>query len=518
MRTCTSGGYQNLYVGYDKSRLIDRILIFGWGLITYIAVYMAQVIYAGSPGFGLDDAYIHSAVAKSLVKYHIWGINGEFVSVSTSPLWTLLIVPLEYLGLLQPLYVQLLSLTMNLISAHLIFAIVLKLTGLRFLALLSSVAFLTAPLTLWGTVSGLEIPLSSVLLSYYIYSLLTYSNLKKQGLIAGLLVLTRPEFIVLALLHLIWLVVSKKKNLAFHYLVWIVILLTPYVYLNLRSHGTVFPTPSYAKTILRDVGIFSCGNKNAPYMCIFDHLFIEPIQQLVGAFNKLSLDLVWCILFFGSLFFAFGNEVGEVKLLACSCIALLFAQGVFAPSEKLANYFGRYFSIYLPLIYTLGSYLWYRLNNSSVILALMWIYSLTYSMPKTLYTVGASVESTNALYVEMPKWVARNIPKDAVIATNDIGGLAYFTENRLIDIMGLGSPRIWSFKKQDLRNFNNPRLPEIITQLLKITGSDYAVLNLRRYRFAKNHPCYELLRKFSERYEHGRLISPIGVFEFKCKG
>jgi hypothetical protein len=46
------------------------------------------------------------------------------------------------------------------------------------------------------------------------------------------------------------------------------------------------------------------------------------------------------------------------------------------------------------------------------------------------------------MQVEIGKWVARQAGPDAVIATNDIGAIAFFGQRRIIDTVGLATPEI----------------------------------------------------------------------------
>lgn len=57
-----------------------------WHYVRVLALCDGQFIY------GLDDAYIHMSLARTLVEEGTWGINpGEFVGVSSSVLWPLLL-------------------------------------------------------------------------------------------------------------------------------------------------------------------------------------------------------------------------------------------------------------------------------------------------------------------------------------------------------------------------------------------------------------------------------------------
>jgi ABC-type Zn2+ transport system substrate-binding protein/surface adhesin len=47
------------------------------------------------------------------------------------------------------------------------------------------------------------------------------------------------------------------------------------------------------------------------------------------------------------------------------------------------------------------------------------------------------------------KWVAANLPPQAVVAAHDIGALGYFDHHRLIDLAGLVSPEVIPFIRNE---------------------------------------------------------------------
>ncbi len=57
-----------------------------------------------------------------------------------------------------------------------------------------------------------------------------------------------------------------------------------------------------------------------------------------------------------------------------------------------------------------------------------------------IYT--SNVESINMMQVQIGKWLRENTAPEAVIATNDIGAIGYFSRRPIIDIIGLVTPEI----------------------------------------------------------------------------
>ena len=92
-------------------------------LLTAVLLYSAVLgATGGTFTYVLDDAYIHMAVAKNLAASGTWGVNpGEFASVSSSPLWTLLlggVYALSGPSDLSPLFLNLLFGVLALLLFH----------------------------------------------------------------------------------------------------------------------------------------------------------------------------------------------------------------------------------------------------------------------------------------------------------------------------------------------------------------------------------------------------------------
>jgi arabinofuranosyltransferase len=49
--------------------------------------------------------------------------------------------------------------------------------------------------------------------------------------------------------------------------------------------------------------------------------------------------------------------------------------------------------------------------------------------------------------VRIGKWVDRELPRPARVATNDIGAIAYFSRREIIDLMGLVTPAVIPYRR-----------------------------------------------------------------------
>ena len=80
-------------------------------------------------------------------------------------------------------------------------------------------------------------------------------------------------------------------------------------------------------------------------------------------------------------------------------------------------------------------------------------------------TYAQDVAVIESEMVVTAKWVASNLPPDALIAAHDIGALGYFDHHELIDLAGLISPDVIPFIRDE------PRLAEYLNQ----RGANYLI-------------------------------------------
>jgi hypothetical protein len=81
-----------------------------------------------------------------------------------------------------------------------------------------------------------------------------------------------------------------------------------------------------------------------------------------------------------------------------------------------------------------------------------------------------SVGNINDMQVALGRWIDRNTPPDAVIATNDIGAIAFFGDRPIVDTIGLIDPEI-------VRRKNDPHDPTAaMLEYLEQRGVTHALL------------------------------------------
>ena len=447
-------------MGLLKNRRLWVVIAASLGMVLFIALSARN----GS-GFPLDDAWIHQTYARNLARNgRLEFIPGISSAGSTAPLWTLLLALGYLLGLPYLLWAYLLG------GLSLVW---LGWSGLRLWRVLwpaqaihdwvaGVVLVLTWPL-LWAAASGMETIIFAALglqLAAWYAELTSNGTLNLRdvawlGFFAGLLILVRPDGLVLLLLiavGLLWLPASfaERTRRGGQFVGTAVLPLIPYFLFNYWVSGTIWPNTLYAKQVEYAVALaqpfvarlaqllyLSLGGPASGWRGISSaHLLLLP-GLVVAGWQALKAD--WAR--------------GRLLYL----LPLLWAGGqVFLYAWRLPVTFqhGRYLLPIVPIwvLYGLSGWVLVLLYSSSESTRTLWLghqvarLSFTFIMLFFLLQ-GALAYATEVAIIEgemvtVARWLADNTQPDTLIASHDIGAIGYFAERPLLDLAGLISPEV----------------------------------------------------------------------------
>jgi len=143
-------------------------------------------------------------------------------------------------------------------------------------------------------------------------------------------------------------------------------------------------------------------------------------------------------------------------------LAFPILRGVFAPFKGATFQHGRYAAFFVPLFAVVGvlgaQAAWQMVSRELVYpqwqrmrcwggraLVLLVLGSALVADAQYARIYAANVADINHMHVSMGRWLNEHTPSDAVVATNDIGAIAYYSERRIIDIVGLASPETLAY-------------------------------------------------------------------------
>ena len=302
---------------------------------------------------------------------------------------------------------------------------------------LGSLFFVLSGSISWGYMSGMEIFLTSTLLLLLLY----FQDDKKRLIILSLLSLTRPEFVILNLCF-VFLILNKKKKF-FPLLIFFL-----YFVLNFILTGRFSPTGSSSKLFfLRSNFLKSITFTATLY-------FGDVFKGILGGFypNDVSVgfDGVMVARYFAPLsllLFVFGiknllrNQRVDVAVSVFSFI-IIYVLGIsFSTAYGFQNH--RYlipiFVVY-SLILTLGILEIGKLRY--FVLSFLLIFNLLGTIHfRGIFGINSYL--IGAVFKKMAYWLKENVKDDEAIALVDAGSLKYFSQKRIIDMLGLVSPKYY---------------------------------------------------------------------------
>jgi hypothetical protein len=453
----------------------------------YIVISALRGILSGVEGIGfpLDDSWIHQVYARNLAtRGEFTFFAGQPSAGSTSPLWTLLLAIGYLLRMDFRAWTYLLGFLLLGASAIVAACLAERLFTFypfdyaqgKVLRLTSHLTSLIFPLFLifewhlaWSAASGMEIPLFVFLSLILLERFYARDRAWLLGLLAGLLMLTRPEGVVLTTLVGIGIALchaerseaslsllarffpvrytqglraSLRMSIAsdLAYALGFAVVVAPYVLFNFATSGTIFPNTFYAKS--------------AEYAVLFARvpLVVRWLQLLLVPWVGAQI-----LLLPGALYIVAALARKRQWVALIPAVWLLLLPALYALRLPVTYQHGRYEMPVIPFIVLYGIWgtvaLIARLRN--------WFVRTTWALSTgvvliAFWFIGAAQYATDVAVidcemVQTARWVAANVPPDAVVAAHDIGALGYFYDRPFVDLAGLVTPEVIPFIRDEGR-------------------------------------------------------------------
>jgi len=487
-------------------------------MLAFVAYYLwREWTIAGTFGFPLDDAWIHAQFARNLALGHGFSYNpGVPVSGSTAPLWTLVTATGYLVTGASVLSSKILGVLFLGLSVGFVYTLVRTITDDPREALFAAVVTGTLPRLVWAALSGMEVPLAVMLtlagvLAHVMYNRPGDRRQYVATVLFGLATLARPEcavFFVAAVIDrflastlIRWREVATRDWLlpvAFHVLLFLVIVM-PFVVFS-KTFGIGFlPNTAYAKALLWGRGLIAAVARQDTTELIRS-FSVRPYDYLLS-FLRESLSnnpVLFMLSSIGFLRLVLAEPFaphGRCRTFIIPLAVLLFplAVGILVPFGSASYQEGRYAAPLAPLMLVVGTFGVYgagrygarllgrakymgRPANIVVERSLVWLFMLLAVTAQlrggwyrgTMY--GREVDNIQDMQVTMGRWIDQNLPQDALVAVNDAGAIAYFSDVELLDTVGLISQDVLSWH----RRYRNPS--RAVFGFLQERRPDYAVL------------------------------------------
>ncbi|MBN1900977.1 glycosyltransferase family 39 protein [Candidatus Sumerlaeota bacterium] len=459
---------------------LKRIVLFALtgGVISVLFALAMISVTGGHVVAPLDDSYICFQYARNLSRGRFFEYSEQagFSSGSTSLVYPLLLAPFFWAGFSG---VKILAVSFALGAACFILsAVLLFLTGRALfeerVGMAAAFLFLINGNLAWNYLSGMETGLFATLLLAAAYYLARWT-IEKRGkrLIIGLLwfslaSLARPEGFALLLVCVIFIIVKGWRFYSSRILLSLIALLPFTCYLifvkmetgDFSTSGvlekSVLSAPYYTpwekmgKLVDNFLLIFGAYYQNLANTFFYDGAMF-PLSP-IGALYPYSLfPPAAFLLALAGVILGIARERDKNHFTPVFLVALLFLLGILCVinAEVVASHYFRYLIPFQPLFLlfvSLGLFEFSRLfdHNGDRLFRVSSIILVLFMIPSLFYWAYIYGENCNDLFEQHRRtswWIKDATPPDSVIGVTDAGVIAYFSERRTYDFVGLTTPR-----------------------------------------------------------------------------
>ena len=420
-----------------------------------VILFLALVVQLR--GAVVDDTFIHLQYARNLAEAGELSFNrGDPSYGATSPLWVALLALLHRWGADGVVACRILASLFAVGSIALVYRLVAALDG-RTSAPFAAALILAADawFVRWSAV-GMEtsfavfMTLLACVASRGAARSLTRSALFGVALLSA--ALARPEALLLVPIATIAFLVARGSPRRLFFLAVFIPLFTAWLYLVHRHTGSFFPLTAGAKQGSPALSLATIGR-----------LFVS--VRIVGATIVLPCLALGAALLIGVVRHrSLGRYLCGAESIREEPAALLMLLWVFALPLAYAvldfQVLSRYLVPVIAAAVALGVIAWRRMlsrvrnrggsrRTAIVIFTVLTVlqsvcmYELVVVPPTRDFSRG--LEKTLAA---MGKWLEKNSPPDALVATPDIGAVGWYSRRNVLDLGGLVSPEINRMRRE----------------------------------------------------------------------
>ena len=386
---------------------------------------------AGEWGYALDDSWIYATMARNLATGHGFAFNpDEPVAGATGPLYTF-ILAFFYLAFREVVWsAKIFGILCQIGAGICVYLTALSLLpGRRLLSLGAALFVVASPPLVWGMLSGMEIPLYLLLVCA---GLALYVRSRGVWAIAvwSLGVWARPDGLFLVALGLL----APPREIARRLAVALPILLAFFAF-NHVIGGHWMPQTVSAKAhfglnlvgrtwnMMREWGAL-WGIPYRPTDAIEAPAIFLPLLLLGAAVTVRR----WPLLVLYAIGFPLALSLFREHSASHKRYILYVVPFVALLSVAALDWLERRFPKRLPRGFAAAA--------AGICLVAQGFY-----LPAKADNYGWNVQNINKMQVVLGRFVKLVTKPGDVVAVNDIGAIAYFGERRVIDLMGLISPR-----------------------------------------------------------------------------
>jgi hypothetical protein len=434
-------------------------------LVLAVGLMAGYVLVAGLDGeygFPLDDAWIHQTYARNFAETGRWEyVRGETSAGSTAPLWTLMIALGYWLRIPYTWWtwgLGALSLALTGWAASRLAGRLYRQAEPSWMPSVVGLLCLGEWHLVWAAASGMETTLFAALTlilmerTAFVYSgngdragMVRWAGL---GVVAGLLVLTRPEGVILiGLIGLLGIALLLSGDMSWGHAIkgagaaglGAGALLLPYLLFNLNLGGRIWPNTYYAKqaeyaTVLTRPFLHRLGRVSLPPLTGFQILLLpglllalvrQPLREKGGIAGSWAQPLL-------------------VALPLCFTAVHLL---LYAARLPVVYQHGRYLIPVIPAIVVVGvggTTSWFQSHNPGLFRRVFrhtWIVA-TVILVVAFLVIGARAFGRDVAFIQGEMvacacWLAEHTEPEDLIAAHDIGAVGYFANRPILDLAGL---------------------------------------------------------------------------------